>query len=60
MHDMTADEQQQYVTHLRSLRTSAQSFSKSLNLGTKPAKKASAAKSEKTASIDILSAEYDV
>ena len=58
MHDMTPDEQQQYVTHLRSLRTSAQSFSKSLNLGTKPAKKAS--KSEKTASLDILSAEYDV
>jgi len=58
MHDMTPDEQQQYVTHLRSLRTSAQSFSKSLNLGTKPAKKAP--KSEKTASLDILSAEYDV
>jgi len=55
---MTPDEQQQYVTHLRSLRTSAQSFSKSLNLGTKPAKKAP--KSEKTASLDILSAEYDV
>jgi len=57
---MTPDEQQQYVTHLRSLRTSAQSFSKSLNLGTKPAKKASTSKSEKIASIDILSAEYDV
>lgn len=58
MHEMTPDEQQQYVTHLRSLRTSAQSFAKALTAG---APKPTKSKSSKPAiNVDLLAGEYDV
>jgi len=60
MHAMTVDEQRAYVQHLRALRTSPQSFNKSLNLdGGKPAKSKST-KSAPKINEDLLANEYGV
>lgn len=57
---MTPEEVRQYVAHLRALRTSSQSFNKSINLDAGPAKPKKPRKSVSVIDADKLGDEYGV
>jgi len=61
MHEMTPEETREFVAHLRALRTSPQSFNRSIGLdSTAKPKKAKAAKSASRIDEDLLAGEYGV
>jgi hypothetical protein len=53
---MTAEQQREYVQHLRALRTSPQTFNKALTLDTKPAKVSKSTKPK--INEDLLAGDY--
>jgi len=60
MHEMTLEETRAFVTHLRAVRTSPQSFAKAIGVDSKPAKKKSAKPSASRIDEDLLAGEYGV
>jgi len=60
LHEMTPEEVRDYVQHLRALRTSPQTFNKSLKLDSTEPKPKKAKKSASVIDADILAGEYGV